>query len=95
MFLKELLKLFSLMLYTPSNEDLIRVCDEFDVNRDLDISPNEYKTILEALGKKSILTKEVTLRARISFFFYLDEFVEVYRSEGGVHTTIATHVLGI
>ncbi|CAN4107703.1 unnamed protein product [Withania somnifera] len=91
MFTRERQNSRSLPVYQPSLNDLKKVFDRFDTNKDGKISPEEYKAILKAMGKKSLLTKEVqkifdVADADGDGFIDFKEFVEVQKKEGGVKT---------
>ncbi|KAK4487324.1 hypothetical protein RD792_006066 [Penstemon davidsonii] len=96
-FLKKPSRLFSrqnsnpLPIYLPKPEELKQVFDKFDSNKDGKISPEEYKSILKALGKGNFLTKEVQKIFEIADldgdgFIDFHEFVEVQKKGGGVKT---------
>uniref|UniRef100_A0A7N0T1P4 EF-hand domain-containing protein n=1 Tax=Kalanchoe fedtschenkoi TaxID=63787 RepID=A0A7N0T1P4_KALFE len=74
--------------YQPSTEELRRVFDRFDSNRDGKISQQEYKVILKALGKEGAVADVPSLFRAADLdgdgFIDFREFVEAHRREGGV-----------
>ncbi|XP_073157919.1 calmodulin-like protein 30 [Henckelia pumila] len=81
----------TLPIYLPSMQELRQVFNKFDTNKDGKISPEEYKAILKALGKKNLLTREVQKIFEVADLDgdgYIDfhEFVEVQKKGGGVKT---------
>ncbi|XP_057965486.1 calmodulin-like protein 30 [Malania oleifera] len=72
----------------PNLEELRKVFDKFDANRDGKISRKEYQDILKALGKPST-AREVGKIFEVADlngdgFVDFKEFVEVHRKGGGV-----------
>ncbi|KAI8025572.1 Calmodulin-like protein 30 [Camellia lanceoleosa] len=77
--------------YMPNPDELKRVFDKFDSNKDGKISPDEYKAILRVLGKENMI-KEVSKIFEVvdldgDGFIDFREFVELHKREGGVKTT--------
>ncbi|KAL3515272.1 hypothetical protein ACH5RR_022174 [Cinchona calisaya] len=75
--------------YQQTVEEMRQVFDKFDINKDGKISPEEYKTILRALGKGNHLTAEVKKIFEVADldgdgFIDFKEFVEVQKKEGGL-----------
>ncbi|KAL7002811.1 hypothetical protein U1Q18_003969 [Sarracenia purpurea var. burkii] len=78
----------SLPSYQPKSDDLKRVFDKFDSNKDGKISREEYKAVLRALGKADMV-KDVGKIFRAADldgdgFIDFGEFVELHKREGGV-----------
>ncbi|KAK4437879.1 Calmodulin-like protein 30 [Sesamum alatum] len=78
-------------IYLPNMEELKQVFNKFDANKDGKISPEEYKAILKALGKGTLLTKEVWKIFEVADldgdgFIDFNEFVEAQKKGGGVKT---------
>ncbi|XP_073278451.1 calmodulin-like protein 30 [Primulina huaijiensis] len=81
----------TLPIYLPNMQELKQVFNKFDTNKDGKISPEEYKAILKALGKKNLLSREVQKIFEVTDldgdgYIDFDEFVEVQKKEGGVKT---------
>lgn len=77
--------------FQPNLDELKRVFDKFDRNKDGKISQEEYKAILRALGKGST-NRDVQKIFEIADmdgdgFIDFKEFVEVQKKGGGVKTT--------
>ncbi|KAK4795399.1 hypothetical protein SAY86_013393 [Trapa natans] len=75
-------------VYQPNMEELRKVFDRFDANRDGKISQQEYKAILRALGKEAAI-EEVPHIFRIADldgdgFIDFREFVEAHMHGGGI-----------
>ncbi|KAA8536194.1 hypothetical protein F0562_028672 [Nyssa sinensis] len=74
----------------PSKDEIKRVFDKFDSNRDGKISPGEYKAILKALGKETT-TREIAKIFEVADldgdgFIDFKDFLEVHKRGGGVKT---------
>ncbi|KAK9286610.1 hypothetical protein L1049_015010 [Liquidambar formosana] len=71
-------------------DEMKRVFDRYDSNKDGKISQEEYKTILKALRKESTITDvpKIFQVADLNGDGFIDfnEFVEVNKKEGGVKT---------
>ena len=76
--------------YQPNLDEMKKVFNKFDSNKDGKISQQEYKAILKALGKESMLrdVPKIFEVADLDGDGFIDfkEFVEVQKKEGGVKT---------
>lgn len=77
--------------FQPSLDEMKRVFDKFDSNKDGKISQQEYKSVLRSLGKESMLPDVPKIFQVADFngdgFIDFKEFVEVHKKEGWVKTT--------
>ncbi|PPD66935.1 hypothetical protein GOBAR_DD36189 [Gossypium barbadense] len=95
-FMRKPLRLFSrdrqnsglLTAYQPDLDELRKVFDKFDSNKDGKISQMEYKAMLRALGQGS-MTQDVPKIFQLADFdgdgfINFKDFVEVHKRSGGV-----------
>ncbi|KAF9599934.1 hypothetical protein IFM89_001969 [Coptis chinensis] len=74
--------------FQPNIEEMKRVFDTFDANKDGKISKEEYRSVLRALGKQNVET-EVTKAFKVADsdgdgFIDFKEFMDVHEKGGGV-----------
>ncbi|KAK3001827.1 hypothetical protein RJ639_022235 [Escallonia herrerae] len=78
------------VVFQPNMDEMKRVFDRFDIDKDGKISQMEYKTILRALGKTST-NREVQKIFEVADldhdgFIDFHEYVEVQKRDGGIKT---------
>lgn len=76
--------------YQPNADEMKRVFDKFDSNKDGKISQQEYKAVLRAIGKENLI-EEVPQIFRVADldgdgFIDFKEFMEAQKKEGGIKT---------
>ncbi|XAR59458.1 hypothetical protein NMG60_11015300 [Bertholletia excelsa] len=80
----------SLPSYQPNPEEMKRVFNKFDSNRDGKISPEEYRAILKALGREDSIkeVRKIFEAVDLDGDGYIDfrDFMDLHRKEGGVRT---------
>lgn len=78
-------------VFQPNVDEMKKVFNKFDSNKDGKISEGEYKAVLKALGKEST-TREVQKIFEVADmdndgFIDFKEFMEVNKAEGGLKTS--------
>lgn len=75
-----------LPIFKPNSDEMRRVFDQFDSNKDGKISQDEYKSILRAMGKPESMAREIFRVADLNKDGYIDfkEFMALHNDGGGV-----------